>query len=78
MDVFALGGSAFVLVRFKRRDVYKVPIDIWTDAELYHKWGTIHERVDGWRPKNRASLSVTDMRPEWAVQGVDWLGVVSG
>ena len=78
MDVFALGGSAFVLVRFRRRDVYKVPIDVWTDAELYHKWGTIHERVDGWRPKNRASLSVTDMKPEWAVQGVDWLGVVSG
>lgn len=78
MDVFTLGGSAFVLARFRRRDVYKIPIDVWTDAEMYHKWGVIIERADGWRPKNRASLSVADMKPEWAVNGVDWMGVMGG
>ena len=74
----ALGGLAFILVRFEYRRAYRVPVDIWADAEMFRTFGTITERVDGWRPKNRASLSVTDMRPEWAVQGVDWLGVVSG
>ena len=73
-DVHALGGLAFVLVRFERRRVYRVPVDVWSDAVQYHTYGEMPQRVDGWRPKNKASLSETDMRPEWAVKGVDWLG----
>lgn len=77
-DVFALGGAAFILVRFARKHVYKIPVDCWADAEIYHTWGKPVERVDGWKPKNRASLSMSDMKPEWAVNGVDWLGVIAG
>lgn len=77
-DVFALGGAAFILVRFKSRFVYKIPVDCWADAEIFHKWGKPVDRVDNWKPRNRASLSMSDMKPEWAVNGVDWLGVTNG
>ena len=73
-DVHALGGLAFVLVRFERGRVYRVPVDVWSDAVQYHAYGIMQPRVDGWKPKNTASLCETDMRPEWAVKGIDGLG----
>lgn len=53
-QVDALGGAAFVLVRFDRHDVYRVPIIAWK------------------------TLCNDDMRPEWAVEGLDWLGKLEG
>lgn len=77
-DVYALGGMAFILARFERKYCYKIPIDVWTDALAYRDYGKPVERVDGWKPRNKASLTMADMRPEWAVDGVDWLGVAAG
>lgn len=73
-DVQALGGMAFILVRFRGHGVWRIPVDAWADADIWHKFGKMPERVDGWRPKNRASLTLEDMKPEWAVIGCDWLG----
>lgn len=72
-EVQALGGLAFVLVRLRRFDVFRVPVDAWQDAETQHRYGKMPERADGWKPKNVASLCVEDMLPEWRVNGVDWL-----
>ena len=71
--VQSLGGLAFILVRFEYQRAYRVPADIWAYAEMYHAFGTIHERVDGWKPTNKASLGERDMRSAWAVKGLDWL-----
>lgn len=75
-DVQALGGMAFVLVRFKGHGVWRIPVDAWADADIWHKFYRMPKRVDGWRPINRASLCVNDMREEWRVDGVDWLRAV--
>ena len=72
-DVYALGGLAFVLVRFDRKRCYRIPVDAWADAVLYHDYKQMTPRVDGWRPKNAASLTEADMKSAWAVRGVDWL-----
>ena len=72
--VHALGGLAFILVRFEYQRTYRVPVDIWADAEMFHTFGVITERVDGWRPTNQASLCEKDMMSAWAVRGLDWLG----
>ena len=73
-DVYALGGMAFILVRFERKRCYKIPVDAWASAVMYHTYGKWQDRVDGWKPKNAASLCEDDMKDEWAVNGVDWLG----
>lgn len=75
MGVDALGGLAFVLVRFEHKHVYRIPIDIWVCADLAHHFGVEHTtpRVDGWKPTGMASLAISEMRDEWAVRGVDWL-----
>ena len=72
-----LEGLAFVLVRFERRRVYRVPVDVWSDAVQYHAYGIMQPRVDGWKPKNTASLCETDMKPEWAVRNYDYLGALN-
>lgn len=72
-NVYALGGLAFVLVRFEHKHVYRVPISAWADAEIYHAYNKRIQRLDGWKPKNKASLCVDDMLPKWRVDGVDWL-----
>lgn len=75
--VHALGGLAFILVRFERKHVYRIPVDRWYEADYYRAYGKPRESVDGWKPKNRSSLVMSDMKPEWAVDGVDWIkGVV--
>lgn len=71
-QVQALGGWAFVLVRFARQYVYRIPFDAWADAALMRE-GFKAETVDGWRPKYAASIGMADMKPHWAVDGVDWL-----
>lgn len=75
MAVDALGGMAFVLARFEYKHVYRIPIDVWVAADLAHHFGAKYatKRVDGWMPTGMASLSINDMREEWAVRGVDWL-----
>ena len=72
-NVHALGGIAFVLVRFEYRRAYRVPADAWSDAEAFRVYGSMRERADGWRPSNRASLCERDMRGAWAVHGLDWV-----
>lgn len=77
LNVDALGGMAFVLARFERKYCYKIPIDAWVEADNWRAWGgEFPVRLDGWKPKNRASLTMADMRTDWAVNGVDWLGVL--
>lgn len=75
-SVFALGGLAFVLVRFEYRRCYKIPIDAWAAAEQAHYYKTEVHRVDGWKPSNGASIAERDMKSEWAITGVDWIGGV--
>lgn len=75
--IHAIGGKAFILVRFVYSDVFAVPVDYWTSAEMYRTYGKPIELVDGWKPKNAASICETDMKPEWAVRDYDYLGALN-
>ena len=72
-SVFALGGLAFVLVRFEYRRCYRIPIDCWAYAYRRYCGDEPTDMVNGWKPKNIASICEVDMKPEWAVEGVDWM-----
>lgn len=71
--VHALHGLAFVLVRFEYRRCYRIPIDCWAYAYRRYCGDEPTDMVDGWKPKNVASICEVDMKPEWAVEGVDWM-----
>lgn len=73
-QIDALGGLAFVLVRFERRTVYMIPIAAWTDAELAHKYGHKEQRT-AFKPTGKASIRMDELPATWRVKGYDWMGV---
>lgn len=75
LDVHALGGIAFILVRFRGKDVFRIPVDVWHDAVMWHDFQRPICRADGWKMRNKSSLTVEDLKPEWKCYGCDWLGV---
>lgn len=72
--VAALGGAAFILVRFEGRRVWRVPIRAWSDADLAHRYGAnCEESVNGFRITGKASIRQDEMPAAWAVDGYDWI-----
>ncbi len=72
-EIDALGGLAFVLVRFERRRVYMIPIEAWKWADEAHKAGhSVYVESIDWTATGKASISEKEMRPEWRVEGYDW------
>lgn len=73
--VHAVGGWAFVLVRFERRRVYRIPIDAWAQAASAHEQG--REIVMGdFTATGRASINERQLPPRWRVVGYDWMGAI--
>lgn len=77
-EVKALGGMAFVLVRFEWQHVYAVPIRAWDYAiAAYCAPGTADTMaLNGWRPSGKAHIKRAELPGEWAVNGFDWYGTV--
>ena len=74
VGVDAVGGMAFVLVRFAWKHVYKIPIRSWVDADLAHKFGVMDSYID-WTPTGLGRIRMSDCPEKWRVNGYDWLGV---
>lgn len=69
----ALGGLTFVLARFERARVYVIPTKAWIKADEAHRAGheAYVEALD-WTATGKASINEKELKPEWAVKGVDW------
>lgn len=75
----ALGGLAFVLVRFERARAYVVPALAWKWAEEAHRAGhEVYVEELGWKATGKASINEKEMKAEWAVKGTDWARTVKG
>lgn len=73
-SIHALGGAAFVLVRFERRQVMRVPVAAWAAADMAHHFKTHGgASVGGFTPTGKASIRLDEMPAAWAVDGYDWL-----
>jgi penicillin-binding protein-related factor A (putative recombinase) len=73
----ALGGLAFVLVRFERARAYAVPAAAWRWADEAHRAGhAVYVEELGWRATGKASINEKEMKPEWRVDGTDWAETV--
>ena len=73
-EVQALGGLAFVLVRFGCGAVARIPIRAW-DYALAAKCApetadTIE--VDGWQPSGKAHIKLAEVPAAWKVKGCNW------
>lgn len=70
-----LGGVGFVLVRFERRRVYRIPVRAWRAAiEAHRRSESVYDAELGWTATGKASISEGDVKAEWRVDGVDWVG----
>lgn len=72
-EVDALGGWAFVLVRFGRGTVYRIPIMAWSHA-IVAKCAPEARRLalDGWTPSGRAHIKAAELPEKWRIEGCDW------
>jgi recombination protein U len=76
-DARAMGGLAFVLVRFERRTVYIVPVEAWRWAVEAHRAGhEVFVEALNWTATGKASISAKDLPDEWRVDGYDWASAV--
>jgi len=83
MDVWRLGGVAFVLVAFRRKGddrVYAIPADIWSRQAEAAGLYVAFKLCDGEIHKGRLSIAEKDLPSEWRVgltgRGCDWLATV--
>ena len=71
--IAALGGLAFVLVRFERREVYMIPVTAWRWAIEAHRAGhEVYVEALGWTATGKASINIKDLPEEWKADGCDW------
>lgn len=78
LEVEALGGLSFVLVRFPC-GTYAVPGKVWYwAAEARRARQKVALETFDWTATGKASINVGEMREEWRVDGVDWLRTVTG
>lgn len=76
-EIRALGGLAFVLVRFERRMVYIVPVEAWRWAHEAHRAGhEVYVKDVDWTATGKASINVKDLPERWKVEGYDWAQAV--
>lgn len=72
--VHALGGIAFVLVRFEYERCYAIPVSAWYAAETARDMKLPAEDTEsGWTADVRASISEKDCPDAWRVETVNWL-----
>lgn len=75
--VRTLGAIAFVLVRFRRRDIYAIPIRAWDMAVVARTANVdMAEPVGKWVPTGKASINMAELPDKWRVEGYDWLKAV--
>lgn len=73
-----MGGCAFILARFERREVYAIPVAAWRLAIEAHRAGTNKEDQGlGWEATGKASINVQELPDRWRVNGVDWAKTIS-
>lgn len=81
-NIHAVGGIAFVLVRFERRDVYAIPAEAWDMSVEARDAGRLIERTDigwngeSWTATGKASINVKELPEAWKVDGYDWARTV--
>ena len=73
-EVQALGGLAFVLVRFGCGVVARIPIRAWDYAIAARCAPETADtmEIDGWRPSGKAHIKLAEMPSRWKVEGYDW------
>lgn len=73
-EVQALGGLAFVLVRFGCGAVARIPIRAWDYALAARCAPETADTmtVDGWQPSGKAHIKRTEVPAAWKVEGYDW------
>ena len=75
LGIDALGGLAFVLVRFERRRAYRVPVEAWKWATEAHRAAhEVYVESLNWTATGKASISEGDLPEKWRIEGVDWAG----
>lgn len=78
LEVEALGGLSFILVRFPC-GTYAVPGKVWYwAAEARRARQKVALETFDWTATGKASINVGEMREEWKVDGADWLRTVTG
>lgn len=78
LEVEALGGLSFVLVRFPC-GTYAVPGKVWYwAAEARRARQKVALETFDWTATGKASINVGEMKDEWKVDGADWLRTVTG
>ena len=72
-----MGGLAFVLVRFERREVYMIPVEAWKWAVEAHRAGhAVYVEALNWTATGKASINMKELPAEWRVDGYDWASAV--
>lgn len=73
-EVQALGGLAFVLVRFGCGVVARIPIKAWDYALAARCAPETADtmELDGWTPNGKAHIKYSDIPNSWKVEGYDW------
>lgn len=80
-DVHALGGLAFVLVRFGDGTVYRIPIKAWDYAVVAKCSPSSADmlELDGWHPSGKAHIKQAELPERWRVaHGCDWMEEYDG
>lgn len=72
-DVGLKGGYAFILARFERQRVWRIPVHAWRAALAMHRFGG-GMVVEGFEPTGKASINEKELPKAWAVKGYDWAG----
>lgn len=73
-EVQALGGLAFVLVRFGCGTVARIPIRAWDYALAARCAPETADtmEVDGWTPSGKAHIKLAEVPDRWKVEGYHW------
>lgn len=74
-EVKALGGVAFVLVRFGGGEVARIPIMAWDYALAARCAPETADtmEIDGWQPSGKAHIKRAELPDKWMVKGYDWM-----
>lgn len=77
-DVAKLGGCAFILARFERRDMYAIPVVAWRLAIEARRMGhPVESEGLGWEATGKASINVKELPDKWRVERADWAKTIA-
>ena len=73
-----LGGCAFILARFGRRDMYAIPVVAWRLAIEARRMGhPVESEGLGWEATGKASINVKELPDKWRVERADWAKTIA-